>query len=333
MESMEGAPLMAGDDQCGASQRTGDGPGIDRVAVLMAVYNGAAFLQEQLDTLAAQTVGGVDLWVSDDGSSDGSDAILARNANEWRRGGFRVFDGPGAGFAENFRSLMVRDEIDADYFAFCDQDDLWDADKLTAGVGWLKANAAEGPGLYCTRTRTMTIDGRTEGFSPLFSRPPGFVNAIVQSIAGANTMVMNRQAWALVREASRRTCFVSHDWWCYLIVSGAGGVVHYSPEARIGYRQHPGNLVGQNHSLRARIGRIDRMLAGRFVEWNDANLAGLRACEDLLSPAARDTLAAFAAARQGGVFARLAALRRSGAYRQTLAGQLALYAACLLGRV
>ena len=85
--------------------------------------------------------------------------------------------------------------------------------------------------------------------SPLFRRPPSFRNALVQSLAGGNTMVLNRPARDLVALASRRARFVSHDWWAYLLVTGAGGAVHYSAKPLVRYRQHAHNLVGANTSL------------------------------------------------------------------------------------
>ena len=102
-----------------------------------------------------------------------------------------------------------------------------------------RSSADDVPALFCSRTRIITAEGEPAGFSPLFSKKPSFRNAIVQSIAGGNTMVMNRAARDIMLEASRRTGFVSHDWWCYLILTGVGGIVHYSPTAKIGYRQHP----------------------------------------------------------------------------------------------
>lgn len=303
-----------------------------RVAVMLAVYNGSAFLADQIATLADQTVAKLDIWASDDNSTDASRDLLESAAAGWIKGSFAIFEGPQAGFAENFRSLIAATPAEADYFAFCDQDDLWDADKLEAALDWLESCDPNLPALYCTRTITMTEDGRVVGSSPLFPKPPSFRNAIVQSIAGANTMVLNRKAFELVREASRRTSFISHDWWCYLIVSGAGGAVRYSPEARIRYRQHVGNLVGENNSWRARMLRLGALIGGRFVRWNSANLAALGLCRDLLSPDSVTVCERFSAARSGRLGARLAMLRRSGVYRQTHAGQLGLFLACVLRR-
>lgn len=304
-----------------------------RVAVLLAVFNGAEFLQSQIGTLASQTIARIDVWASDDGSKDRSMAILEQAAKDWKKGSFRIVEGPRRGFAANFSSLVTNTDSDADYFAFCDQDDLWDENKLAEALDWLAVQDETRPALYCSRTRTITVDGRDVGFSPLFPKTPSFRNALVQSIAGANTMVMNRAAWDVLQEASRRTRFVSHDWWCYLMVTGVGGTVHYSPVARIGYRQHPTNVVGENNSWRARISRLGYLMEGRFVRWNDINLAALAACEDMLTPDALEVIRLFKKARKASLFSRFATLLRSGLYRQTAYGQIGLYVACLLRKL
>jgi glycosyltransferase involved in cell wall biosynthesis len=304
-----------------------------RVAVLIATFNGADFLQSQIDTLARQTVAKIDVHVSDDGSKDCSRTILEQAAQDWKKGNFSIVDGPRRGFAENFRSLVTNSSSDADYFAFCDQDDLWDEDKLAEALEWLAAQDETRPALFCSRTRTITIDGREIGFSRLFPRMPSFRNALVQSLAGANTMVMNRAAWNVMREACRRTRFVSHDWWCYQIVTGVGGTVHYSPVAKIAYRQHPTNVVGENKSWRARIARLRYLMEGRFSRWNEMNLAALGACEDMLTADALKVVGLFQQSRNGTLFARIFALLRSGLYRQTVYGQIGLYVACVLKKL
>lgn len=304
-----------------------------RVAVLMAVRDGELFLVQQLASLARQRSVDVDLWISDDGSRDASLDIVRRAAATWGLGRVRLLDGPRQGFAENFRSLMTRAEIEADCYAFCDQDDVWEEDKLAHAVAWLETQPAHRPALYCSRTRIISCDGKTIDHSPLFSRAPSFRNAIVQSIAGGNTMVMNRAARNLLLEASRRTGFVSHDWWCYLMVSGAGGSVHYCPDPRIGYRQHEDNLVGQNNTWRARMSRLHHLVRGRFKDWNDKNIAGLELCEDLLTVDSRRVLAHFSDSRRRKLPGRLLSLWRSGAYRQTAIGELGLYVACVIGRL
>jgi glycosyltransferase involved in cell wall biosynthesis len=305
-----------------------------RIAILLATYNGERFLGEQLDTLRKQKhAGRIDVWASDDGSSDRTHEVLAQVQASWRGGEFHVIQGPGRGFAENFRSLILKPDITADYYAFCDQDDLWDADKLATAIEWLQGVPAEKAGVYCSRTRIIDLEGRPIGASPLFARPPSFRNAIVQSIAGANTMVLNHTAWTLLVEASRENSFISHDWWTYLIVTGAGGTVHYCPQPRIGYRQHSENLVGSNNGFAARLSRYRFLLRGRFADWMDNNLTGLRRCEWLLTEDAKRVLSEMERVHSGSLPVRLANLLRSGAYRQSLGADLGLYLACLLGKL
>src|SRR5207249_955486 len=99
-----------------------------------------------------------------------------------------LVEGPRQGFAANFRSMILDRRIDADGYAFCDQDDIWEPDRLESAIGWMQTHDATTPLMYCSRTATMTETGNLVGHSPLFSRPPSFRNALVQSIAGGNTI-------------------------------------------------------------------------------------------------------------------------------------------------
>lgn len=303
------------------------------VAILACVYNGEPFLGQQLSSLAGQSFPRIDLILSDDGSTDGSRELLATYGSSWRKGRFEIVQGPGKGFAENFRSQLVNEAIEGDYFAFCDQDDVWAPDKLSTAVAWLAQQSPDRPALYCSRTRIVDIAGRPVAQSPLFTAPPTFRNAIVQSIAGGNTMVMNAAARRLMAEASRRSGFVSHDWWCYMMVTGAGGAIRYDPTPLIDYRQHQGNLVGSNDSILSRLGRTSFLLKGGFASWTDRNIAGLRACEDLLDEEARRVLDHFDRLRRMFLPRRLFELYRSGLYRQTKAGQISLYIASAINRL
>lgn len=304
-----------------------------RIAVLMGTKDGAAFIDEQLQSLLAQSHPLIDLWISDDGSDDGTVPILEAWKPRWAKGRMTLVDGPRQGFAANFRSMILDHRIDADCYAFCDQDDIWEPDRLESALRWMQAFDAGTPLMFCSRTATMTEAGNLVGHSPLFQRPPSFRNALVQSIAGGNTILLNRAARDLLAKACARTGFVSHDWWAYLIVSGAGGVVRYDPRPLVRYRQHAANLVGANVSWRARISRLGRLVKGQFAGWTDLNLAGLAVNRDLLTQEATASLDIFSNGRQGNLFQRLGALRKSGVYRQTVAGTLGLYLAFILGRI
>ena len=307
-------------------------PGKGSVTVLIATFNGEKYLEEQLHSLESQTWPRIDLVVSDDGSMDGTLGKLDGFVRTWDRGTATVIQRQHSGFAENFRSLMTLDGIEGDYVAYCDQDDIWEPDKLRKAIDWLDSQDPDVPALYCGRTRAFP-SMQDKALSPLFTRPPSFRNALVQSIAGANTMVMNRAAFDVVCEATRRTGFVSHDWWTYLIVTGIGGKVYYCPEPDVHYRQHDDNLVGANNTWRARFLRLRFMLAGRFKDWSDKNISSLEACRDMLTTHAQECLDEFCDARRGNTISRLYHLKKSGVYRQTMKGQLGLVLACILGLI
>ena len=303
-----------------------------RVAILMCTKDGAGFIDDQLKSIANQTHENWILIVSDDGSNDGTLAKLQKFAEAHQKK-ITIRNGPGKGVCANFLSLTNDPTIAADYFAFSDQDDVWHADKLRRALAWLASVPVDVPALYCGRTELMSMDEHLQGFSPLFTRPPAFRNALVQNLGGGNTMVFNRAAKKILEQAAT-TAVVLHDWWAYQLVSGAGGIVYYDPQPMLKYRQHPDNLIGSNLGWPARLVRLRMMLSGRFRDWNDTNVAALsRLPAHLLQPNNRTTLEQFAKARSGSLRLRLYNLKRSGVYRQTLLGNLGLLMAAILRRL
>jgi glycosyltransferase involved in cell wall biosynthesis len=281
-----------------------------------------------LKSFACQTHDNWSLWVSDDGSDDGTLDILRQFQSDMPDKDIHILDGPKKGFQNNFISLARRN-IDADYFAISDQDDIWQPEKLASAVKVMQREKAD---VYGGRTELIEWDGTQSGFSPLFQRPPSFRNALVQSISGGNTMVLNRAAIGLLRK-SKLVDVASHDWWIYLLATGAGLKVCYDPSAHILYRQHSNNLVGANNNWRAKAKRMKRLLDGCFSKWNQMHIDGLQENRSVLCDAAIADLEVFSAARERrGLFALLA-VRRGGFYRQTRSGQAALYLGALLGRI
>ena len=302
------------------------------VAILMCTKDGAAFLGEQLASIARQTHDNWSLVVSDDGSRDATLSILSRFAKN-RPQTIAVRNGPQLGACANFLSLATDPSIAADYFAFSDQDDIWYEDKLKRALTWLGTIPANVPAVYCGRTELVSNDGRSYGLSPLFSQPIAFRNAIVQSLGGGNTMVFNAAAKRLL-ETTGRLDVVLHDWWLYQLVSAVGGAIYYDPRPMLKYRQHADNLIGSNLGWGARLVRLRMIFQGRFRDWNAKNIAALeRVPAHLITPQNRATLARFAAARTAPLFKRLYYLKQSGVYRQTLLGNLGLILATILKRI
>lgn len=109
------------------------------IAILLCTFNGQEFLPQQLDSIAAQHGVNWMVWASDDGSSDQTREILRRYQAAWGEHKLRIVEGPHSGFVANFLHLLALDAINADYFAFSDQDDLWHPEKLSAAVLALSA--------------------------------------------------------------------------------------------------------------------------------------------------------------------------------------------------
>lgn len=304
-----------------------------KVAILLCTFHGQHYLAEQLDSFATQTHKNWGVWASDDGSKDDTHSILMAYKEQWPAGRLSIHFGPAEGFAANFLSLTCRASVEADFYAYSDQDDVWEADKLSRALRWLSTVPPSVPALYCSRTRLVDAENNAIGVSPLFTKAPGFANALIQNIGGGNTMVFNNAARELLREAGENKSVITHDWWAYMVVTGCGGRVFYDSKPTLRYRQHGGNLVGTNANWAARLKRIRMLFQGRFKYWNDCNISALLTLEHRLTPENREILQRFADARGMSLIPRLIHLKRSGIYRQTLLGNIGLVAAAILGKI
>src|SRR5262249_47639110 len=297
------------------------------VTIVMGTLQAERYLKEQLDSLDAQTHRNWRLHVSDDGSTDATRAIIQEFGAALRgRNEVVLVCGPRKGFVTNFLTALCR-APETNYYAFCDQDDVWEPDKLERALFILEKVSTDRPALYCGRTRVIDSSGRIIGVSPAFLRPPSFGNALVQNIGGGSTMVMNHAARELLRAASPDIDAVAHDWWTYQLVSGAGGAVCYDLEPRLRYRQHGSNLIGANNSFRARYERIRLLFNGRFKQWTDRNFRCLDQVRQLLTPENRALLDSLNEVRSGSFPRNLALLFKSGIYRQSWPGNISLIVA------
>ncbi|MFM7847416.1 MAG: glycosyltransferase family 2 protein [Rubrivivax sp.] len=302
------------------------------MAILLCTYQAQRFLAEQLQSIHTQNWPSWKVWASDDGSTDQTLEILRDHGSRWGAQRLHLQRGPCKGSTANFLSLACMPEIDAECFAFCDQDDVWHPDKLERALQWLQTVPADIPALYCSRTVLVDEHNRTIGHSHLFQRSPGFRNALVQSIAGGNTMVLNRAARELLLSAGPEVEAITHDWWTYMLVTGCGGRVHYDAEPTVRYRQHGRNQFGSNVSLTQQLKRIRQLLHGRYRAWMDANLKALRRVRHRFTSEHQQVLDSVVRARSSWVGARVLGLYRCGLYRQSRLGQCGLWVAAVLNR-
>jgi glycosyltransferase involved in cell wall biosynthesis len=303
------------------------------VCILMGTYNGQAFLAEQLLSIENQSHKDWRLVISDDGSTDDTLAIAKTFQEKLGKDRIEIRLGPKQGFCKNFLNLACDSTIKADFYAFADQDDIWMVDKLSIALAYFNAaNHTELPRAYCGRTQLVDENSKLLGRSPLFSLPLSFRNALVQSIAGGNTMVFNQMAKKLLEKSGLQQV-VSHDWWVYLLVKGAGGSVYYDPEPTILYRQHDGALVGSNNGFRAKIDRVSYVFSGRFKTWNTINYQALVNIKHLLSKDNQDILTTFGVFRGARLKDRIRLLEVCGLYRQTWPGTFSLWLATIINKI
>lgn len=307
----------------------------DKIAILMAVYNGADYLDAQLSSLAAQHHENWQLLASDDGSCDNSLRCLKSFQSKGHQ--VDIVKGPKQGAGMNFL-YMIREApkytAPGGWLAFCDQDDVWLPERLSRGQKALQAGDPVQPALYCSRTFITDENMENQRLSAARPRPPSFRNALSQNIASGNTILLNRAATQLVLEAAHEvTDIIIHDWWVYLLITGAGGRVVHDDIPTILYRQHGGNVIGANDRLLARLRRVWLILRGTYRTWNSSNIMALRASEHRLAGPEKIILEDFSAMRARRFWGRLLAMRKLRLYRQTSVGTVGLWIAVLMKRL
>lgn len=243
------------------------------VSILLGTYNGEKYIGRQLESIRSQTYKNWVLYISDDGSSDDTLKIVKEFAAEFPDGKVNLLDGPRKGFAQNFLSMLQNKNIHSEFYAFSDQDDVWLDDKLEVSLNALYSKANENSYLlYGSRTTLIDENEKPIGFSPLFERNFCLENALVQSYAGGNTMVMNHNVKYFIENIQVDFDIVSHDWFLYILCSALNGMIIYDSNSKILYRQHGGNLVGSNLGISSKLYRLKKIYSGEYKKWNKLNL-------------------------------------------------------------
>jgi len=219
-----------------------------RISIALCTYNGARFLQSQLDSFVAQTRRPDELVVCDDGSADDSIAILERFAKQ-APFPVRIERNPERlGSTKNFEKAIGL--CSGDLIATSDQDDVWLPEKLALS----EAAFAREPdiGLLFTDAEVVDMELRPVGHTLWKSIQFGRA-ARRQALAGSVFDVLLRQwlvtgATMMVRSSWRPFVLPIpgewvHDAWIALIV-GAMAPVRLLERATLKYRQHPGQQIG-----------------------------------------------------------------------------------------
>ncbi len=305
------------------------------VHILLASYQGEAYLAQQLESIAAQTYSAWQLWVSDDGSTDTTREIVAHFASQVPQS-VVLLDGPCKGVTQNFFHLVntVSLEKSNNLYAFCDQDDVWLPEKVARAVAQYQSQilSNEQPYLYCGRTAIVDANLRHLGFSAIPKRPLGFGNALLQNIAGGNTMVFNSALLKILRHINPLHS-VLHDWSAYQVATGCGGVVHYDNEASILYRQHTLNAVGAKDTLFGQLKKLKYFLCGSHRLRGDRHEQSIEEFAQYLHIQSKQQYALFSEARHSSIFRRLLFVHKANLWHQDIRKQILLLSGLVVGLI
>ena len=212
-----------------------------KVCILLSTYNGEKYLEEQLDSLVKQESVDVDILVRDDGSSDGTTNIL----NKWQNNGYlKWYSGKNKGYALSFMDL-VQNSGEYDFYAFCDQDDIWLPNKLISAIdklGELKSPVK----LYCSNLYYYK-NGENFGLIKNPALRYNIYTCLIQNIATGCTTIFNKELKNIMSQC-KPNYLIAHDFWAYQIAM-VFGEVYYDKNSYIYYRQHDNNQIGAKISL------------------------------------------------------------------------------------
>jgi rhamnosyltransferase len=218
--------------------------------ILMATYNGARYVEQQITSIQQQTLQEWTLLVRDDGSTDNTLEKVRFLAEQDRR--IQILEGPGestGGAAQNFSQLMEAGlKTQSHIFFLCDQDDVWGAGKLQRQVQAFPDLGAEKDSLL-VHSDLSVVD---ESLKPIHPSMVAYMALDVYPAKPFNHLLSRNFVTGCATACNRRLLeeaipipqqAIMHDWWLAL-VAAANGTISFIDEALINYRQHSTNTIG-----------------------------------------------------------------------------------------
>ena len=238
---------------------------LPRVLALLATFNGAAWLDEQLEGIAGQRGVNVAILVSDDGSTDDSVARIRAWSGAHASIALLAPTDRHLGAAASFLRLLREAQLDGvDYVALADQDDIWPPGRLERAIEQLNTHSAAG---YSSDAVAFWPDGRQRLLGKanaqrecdyLFEPAgPGCTYVLAHSLAQA---VQDE----LRHDAHRFEGLGYHDWLIYAYARTHGHRWTIDKTPGVFYRQHGHNELGANFGLRGVLRRWRRLTSGWF---------------------------------------------------------------------
>lgn len=216
---------------------------MEKVAILLSTYNGEKYLEEQIESILNQTYKNIEIYIRDDGSKDKTVEILNKYKEKYNNINLEI--GQNVGFINSFFSLLDMCN-DAKYYAYCDQDDVWEKQKIEKAVGCLQKTDENKPAMFFSN-----VDYYDENMEFVAHADKkkiyNFRNSLVECVTQGMTMVINKNAKDTIAKDKPKNCLF-HDWWTYMVCSGFGEIV-YDEESLVRYRRHGKSVTAEGKSF------------------------------------------------------------------------------------
>lgn len=225
------------------------------VTILMATYNGAKFVAEQLDSILAQSYPCIEVIIADDASSDKTMDVLRIYANKYPN--VKVFSNKSRlGFVKNFERLLQHAE--GRYFAFSDQDDIWDTEKISHLMREMVEKEKLCPDqpvmVHCDLAMvdeegTLLFPSYARFRCYHYSKYKDIPTMISKGGVMGNTMLINAALRHMVLPFGAHV--IHHDYWIPVVNEIVGHRISLS-DPLVFYRIHSNNTSNKKHLLSKR---------------------------------------------------------------------------------
>lgn len=237
--------------------------GNTKLAILIATYNGEKYLEEQIQSILDQSYSDWSIFIHDDGSTDNTNTIIDLYVDKYPTRIFRV-KGKSCGCARN-NFFFLTENVEAEYYMYCDQDDIWLPDKIQKTYNRMKKIEDKSiPTLVYTELSVVDnnmemIAERMSSYQNLDCNNNKLNRLLIQNVVTGCTMMINRSLRDIMIRYKDVQNIRMHDWWAALIAS-AVGKISYIDEPTILYRQHLGNSVGaqNDNNIMYQVDRIKK---------------------------------------------------------------------------
>ncbi len=222
-----------------------------KILILLSTFNGHLFLPELLNSLYCQEEISFEILVRDDGSTDDTKNILRQYNN--RYGNITVVEGKNIGARKSFFELiqMASKRNDFDYAAFCDQDDVWLPQKLSAAVTLMQQENTE---FYYSPYQLVNQNLKKLSSYNQFIPIKNLATSLVYNSVTGCTIVCTKKIIEWASEAHPEHIMM-HDSWIFKVALAHQCGISIDSRGYILYRQHGDNVIGGTETLAERFKR------------------------------------------------------------------------------